>query len=104
MGISQSPLLGCALQLVILANAAVSPIILPFGLWWMMASWVMWRHHLLFIFERSHESGGMVRSPPASSVLDGARAGFHVSAMCVALTARCLTLQMWHQIFDKTIW
>jgi hypothetical protein len=56
-------------QVVTLANAAVSPLILPFGLWWCIGSWIMWRHHLLFVFERSTESGGMVcvwayASPP----------------------------------------
>ncbi len=45
---------------ITLANAAVSPIILPFALWYFVASWIMWRYVILYVFERSSESGGMV--------------------------------------------
>ncbi|BDA42899.1 probable CSC1-like protein ERD4 at C-terminar half [Coccomyxa sp. Obi] len=45
---------------ITLANAAVSPIILPFALWYFIASWVMWRYSILYVFERSSESGGMM--------------------------------------------
>ena len=47
--------------LVALAYAAVSPLILPFALWWFAASWLMWRYSILYVFERCYESGGVVR-------------------------------------------
>ena len=46
--------------LVALAYAAVSPLILPFALWWFAASWLMWRYSILYVFERCYESGGVV--------------------------------------------
>lgn len=49
------------IYVITLANAAVSPIILPFALWWCMISWIMWRYIILYVYERSNESGGMVR-------------------------------------------
>ncbi len=52
---------------ITLANAAVSPIILPFALWWFVASWIMWRYAILYVFERSSESGGMVSAPAQGS-------------------------------------
>ncbi len=48
------------IYLVTLANAATSPIILPFALWWFIIGWVFWRYSILYVFERSTESGGMV--------------------------------------------
>ena len=54
---------------ITLANAAVSPIILPFALWYFIASWIMWRYVILYVFERSSESGGMVRCPCSASSL-----------------------------------
>jgi hypothetical protein len=53
--------------LVALANAAVAPVILPFALWWCIVSWIMWRYVILYVYERSNESGGMVRSQQAQS-------------------------------------
>ena len=50
------------IYMVALANAASSPIILPFALWWFIIAWVFWRYSILYVFERSTESGGMVRA------------------------------------------
>lgn len=43
---------------IALAYASSSPLILVFALAYFFASWVMWRHHLLYIYERCYESGG----------------------------------------------
>ncbi|CAK0787362.1 hypothetical protein CVIRNUC_010582 [Coccomyxa viridis] len=48
------------IYMVALANAASSPIILPFALWWFIIAWIFWRYGILYVFERSTESGGMV--------------------------------------------
>ena len=50
------------IYMVTMANAATSPIILPFALWWFLIGWIFWRYGILYVFERSTESGGMVRS------------------------------------------
>ena len=50
------------IYMVALANAASSPIILPFALWWFIIAWIFWRYGILYVFERSTESGGMVRA------------------------------------------
>ena len=50
------------IYMVALANAASSPIILPFALWWFIIAWIFWRYGILYVFERSTESGGMVRT------------------------------------------
>ena len=50
------------IYMVALANAASSPIILPFALWWFIIGWIFWRYSILYVFERSTESGGMVRA------------------------------------------
>ena len=52
------------IYMVALANAASSPIILPFALWWFIIGWIFWRYSILYVFERSTESGGMVRAAP----------------------------------------
>lgn len=41
-----------------LAYASSSPLILIFALAYFCASWVVWRHHLLYVYERCYESGG----------------------------------------------
>lgn len=51
------------IYMVALANAATSPIILPFALWWFLIGWIFWRYSILYVFERSTESGGMVSFP-----------------------------------------
>ncbi|KAK9822983.1 hypothetical protein WJX81_000456 [Elliptochloris bilobata] len=43
-----------------LAFAAIAPIILPFTLLWMVFNWVLWRYTILYINERSWESGGVI--------------------------------------------
>ena len=43
-------------------NAATSPIILPFALWWAIIGWIFWRYSILYVSERSTESGGTVSS------------------------------------------
>ena len=53
------------IYMVTMANAATSPIILPFALWWFLIGWIFWRYSILYVFERSTESGGMVRSQRA---------------------------------------
>ena len=90
-----------------LANAAVSPIILPFALWWCIVSWVMWRHHLLYVFERSQESGGMVRvldlvPRPCLHAMGVGCWGMRMTSC--KLTGAAVVAQMWHQIFTKLIW
>ncbi len=52
------------IYMVTMANAATSPIILPFALWWFLIGWIFWRYSILYVFERSTESGGMVRLQP----------------------------------------
>jgi Calcium-dependent channel, 7TM region, putative phosphate len=58
--------LGCNLMLIYvmaLSFAVVSPIILPFTLLFFLENWVVWRYQMLYTFERSYESGGIVRAP-----------------------------------------
>ena len=43
---------------ITLAYAPSSPLILVFALAYFCASWVVWRHHLLYVYERCYESGG----------------------------------------------
>lgn len=43
---------------IALAYASSSPLIMVFALAYFFASWIMWRHHLLYIYERCYESGG----------------------------------------------
>ncbi|KAK9864060.1 hypothetical protein WJX84_009179 [Apatococcus fuscideae] len=45
---------------IALAYASSSPLILVFALAYFFASWIMWRHHLLYIYERCYESGGLM--------------------------------------------
>ncbi len=64
--------LGCNLMLIYvmaLSFAVVSPIILPFTLLFFLENWVVWRYQMLYTFERSYESGGMVPSLLTASAL-----------------------------------
>ena len=43
---------------IALAYASSSPLIMVFALAYFCFSWVVWRHHLLYVYERCYESGG----------------------------------------------
>jgi len=43
---------------IALAYGAVAPLALPFAALWSAGAWVVWRHQLLYVYERAWESGG----------------------------------------------
>ncbi len=43
---------------IALAYGAVAPLVLPFAALWSAGAWVVWRHQLLYVYERAYESGG----------------------------------------------
>jgi len=43
---------------MVLAYCVVSPLILPFGLLYFMLLWMVWRYQMLYVYQRSYESGG----------------------------------------------
>eukprot|EP00884_Botryococcus_braunii_P022692 jgi/Botrbrau1/9106/Bobra.0305s0013.1 len=64
--------LGCNLMLIYvmaLSFAVVSPIILPFTLLFFLENWVVWRYQMLYAFERSYESGGILWHQTFSALL-----------------------------------
>jgi hypothetical protein len=43
-----------------MAYAAVSPLILPFGLLYFILLWPVWRYQMLYVYQRQYESGGQM--------------------------------------------
>ena len=44
---------------MVLAYCVVSPLILPFGLLYFILLWSVWRYQMLYVYQRSYESGGL---------------------------------------------
>ncbi len=44
---------------MVMAYCVVSPLILPFGLLYFILLWSVWRYQMLYVYQRSYESGGL---------------------------------------------